>query len=288
MPPSDHTQAFLDDIQLKTAQSTRITYAKDLKYFRAFFELRNKDILKLSFDDIHEWLSYRCEQNYAKSYTRRVISTLKNYYNFLKRKGIIKDHNFFYIHRIKVDEKLPRVVDISQLKALLLKCYELPAQNWVQKRDFAFFYLIYQTGLRISEAIHLEKKQLNEYLVVHGKGDKKRIVPLFEETLKMIQHYLELCPFKSAEYVFYGVRGGRLDPSVMQKKLKLIRQQFNFPDYITPHSLRHSCATHLLENGGDLRNIQKLLGHSSMNTTQIYLSVSKKKVIEGYKKYQTR
>ncbi|USO02357.1 MAG: tyrosine-type recombinase/integrase [Alphaproteobacteria bacterium] len=284
----NYIQDFLEDIKLKTAQSTRQTYAKDLRYFYEFFIARHKDVLNLSFDDIHEWLSYRYDQNYAKRYTRRVVSTLKNYFKFLKRKGVIEDHNFFYIHRIKVEEKLPRVVDMSQIKDVLLKCHELPAKEWVQKRDFSFFYLIYQTGLRISEALNIEKKQLNEYLVVHGKGDKKRIVPVFEETLNMIKTYLDDCPFKDKAYVFCGEKGGKLDQSIMQKKLREIRQLFNLPDYITPHSLRHSCATHILESGGDLRNIQKLLGHSSMNTTQLYLSVSKNKMIAGYKKHQKR
>ena len=286
-----YLQDFLNYIQLKTAKKTQEIYEFDIKGFLDFF--KDKNILTLSFEEIHQWLAFRHEQNYAKRSNQRAISTLNTFFKFLKKTGVIQDHNFFYIHRPKLEQTLPKAIGTQDVENLLKKFQntqtgiQTNTQTWIQKRNLALFFLIYQTGMRIGEALSLERKHLNEYLVITGKGNKKRIVPLFKETLCLLEDYLNVCPYKK-EYVFCSATGRPLSAPLAQRELRLLRAQFHFPEFLTPHSLRHSCATHLLEQGGDLRHIQKLLGHASLNTTQIYLSVSKGKMIKDYLKFHPR
>lgn len=279
-------EQFMDYIKLNTSENTRIAYLRDIQDFLEFFQ--NKDVLTLSFDEIHAWMAHRYDKEYSKRSTQRAVSSLKSFFKFLKKTTVIQDHNFFYVHQIKTDVNLPRSIDSLNIQDILLKFQDLPSKDWIKKRDFALFFLIYQTGIRIGEALILLRSQLNEYLVIHGKGGKKRIVPVLKETLQVIEDYLKVCPYQHHDFVFYGERGGRLSSVVAARQMQKIRTLFNLPEFMTPHSLRHSCATHLLENGGDLRNIQKLLGHASMNTTQIYLSVSKGKLIKNYLKFHPR
>lgn len=280
--------AFLEHIKLNTALNTRIAYEQDIQAFLDFFTPLEKDILTLSFNDLNEWLAYRHDREYSKRSTQRAISSVTSYFKFLKTQKMLLDHPIFYLHRIKLDQPLPKVIAPLEVNELLSKFYEIPEQDWVQKRNFAFFFLIYQTGLRISEALSIQRKHLGEYLAVTGKGDKKRIVPLFKETLEFIAHYLTVCPYKETSYLFCAKRGKQLSSQSAAKELRLLRERFHLPEFLTPHSLRHACATHLLEGGGELRHIQKLLGHASLNTTQIYMHLSKGKMIKNYLKHQPR
>ena len=151
---------------------------------------------------------------------------------------------------------------------------------WIRLRDQSLFLLLYGTGLRIGEALALRGKDFTnrpESLNVSGKGGKQRIVPLLPCVLQAVEIYRSSCPYPigPSHPIFIGARGGALNAGVAQRVMRQLRSQLALPDTATPHALRHSFATHLLSNGGDLRSIQELLGHSSLASTQRYTEVDK-------------
>ena len=150
-------------------------------------------------------------------------------------------------------------------------------KSWVQKRNLALLYLLYGCGLRISEALSITKKHLidKNTLTILGKGNKERLIPLLGIVTQSITNYLQELPHEisNEDLIFVGDRGAPLKASAFQRDLKQARITLGLPRTTTPHALRHSFATHLLKNGGDLRVIQELLGHSSLSTTQIYTEV---------------
>ena len=158
---------------------------------------------------------------------------------------------------------------------------------WLAARDAALFTLLYGCGLRIGEALGLDVGDVPEgdVLTVTGKGNKQRLVPVLPVILERIRRYLDLCPFGLGpeDPLFVGARGKRLNPGVVQRQMRKIRADLGLPETATPHALRHSFATHLLADGGDLRTIQELLGHASLSTTQRYTEVDQARLTEVYK-----
>ena len=161
-------------------------------------------------------------------------------------------------------------------------------EPWIGYRDMAIITLLYGCGLRISEALSLNIKDIDneEFIKIRGKGNKDRYVPLLPIVLERINKYINNCPykFKQNDALFLGVRGERLSPRIIQRKIQKIRMKLNLSENVTPHTLRHSFATHLLAQGTDLRSIQELLGHSSLSSTQIYTEVELNKIKEEYEK----
>jgi integrase/recombinase XerC len=171
-------------------------------------------------------------------------------------------------------------------------CYLLPGDDWIHSRDNAIVFLIYSVGLRISEALNLLVEDVSsaQFLTINGKGNKKRQVPLLPIVLQKIEEYKKVCPWPllSGSFLFRGKRGGRLISQEFEKRVRILRGMLNLPDSFTPHSLRHSCATHLMEKSDDLRAIQELLGHKSLSSTQIYTKVSDEKMKETYQEKHPR
>jgi integrase/recombinase XerC len=149
------------------------------------------------------------------------------------------------------------------------------------------FTLLYGCGLRISEALALDRSllPLGETLMVLGKGKKQRLVPVLPAVVEAVLAYVEACPFQGGRDtpLFLGAKGKRLDPAIAQKAMRSLRSQLQMPATATPHALRHSFATHLLANGGDLRAIQELLGHASLSTTQRYTEVETEQLLSVYR-----
>ena len=163
---------------------------------------------------------------------------------------------------------------------------------WVAARDTAILNLLYGCGLRISEALELNVEDMvsGSTLLVKGKGLKYRKIPLLSRVKEKIKKYIKLCPteLKSGNPLFIGERKKRLNPRIIQLRIKEIREKYQLSSNVTPHSLRHSFATHLLSAGGDLRSIQELLGHSSLSTTQKYTDVADKELLDIYNKSHPR
>jgi len=192
----------------------------------------------------------------------------------------------------KLPHKLPRPLEEKQALRVLENADLLVKEDWVGQRDRALFTLLYGCGLRIDEALSLNVGNLPKdgFLRVVGKGQKERQVPVIDIVQQTLDAYMEQCPFlaESERPLFIGTRGGRLNQGVAQKSMRDIRVVLGLPETATPHALRHSFATHLLQNGANLREIQELLGHASLSTTQRYTEVNAEELMRIYKSAHPR
>lgn len=240
----------------------------------------------LEVTDFRSWVASRKQKDFSQTSNARAISSLRSFYKFLEKEKILKNEAISAIRISSRGRKLPKALSFEE--ALMVIVDDNP-ETWVERRDKALLLLLYGCGLRISEALDLNFNALEntKTLIVKGKGNKERIVPLLKEVKEAVDDYKKALPF-SGEALFYGEKGKRLRPEIIQKKLREMRVTHNLPDYATPHSLRHSFATHLLSDGADLRSIQELLGHESLASTEKYTHIDAKRLTEGYKKTHPR
>ena len=212
-------------------------------------------------------------------------------FRFFDEENFVKDSQIFKIKTPKTPKPIPKAVDKIDIDKIIEQISAIEKEAWIAKRNLALFYLIYGCGLRISEGLSLIKKDVNqEMLLIHGKGKKERMVPLLRIVRESINDYLKDCPFdvKNEGAIFLNKKGKLLNRREFSGLIEKIRFSLSLSDTVTPHSFRHSFATHLLENGGDLKSIQQLLGHESLSTTQIYTKVDSKRLLESYNKFTNR
>lgn len=243
---------------------------------------------KLDIKDLRSWLAYRHKDGFSFKSTAHVLSVLRRFYNYFNRNGVLDNQAVFHLKTPKIDKSLPRslssedAVDSTKTISLLAR------DDWQGTRDVALLTLIYGCGLRISEALSLKLSDmpLGDVLRITGKGNKERELPILPIVRQAIDKYLAACPYALEEndYIFVGARGKHLRPEVFRKQLRNLRNSFGLPESTTPHSFRHSFATHLLEQGGDLRTIQELLGHTSLSSTQVYTQTDSKRLLDIYEK----
>ena len=288
----------LYNINLRNFSENSIkAYSFDLKNFLHFSFQESEDILKsdlsnISSHTIRLWiLSLRNKSIKASSLSRK-ISSLKNFFHWLENTHNIFNSAISRLESPKKDKNLPRPLTIDDIKRLFSAFENKKEDQWIISRNQAIFLLLYTCGLRISEALDLKANALplNTSIFVKGKGKKERMVPILNITNQAIEQYKDQCPFpnSSSKYVFLGVRGKRMSARSFQKALESARNSIGLPSSSTPHSLRHSYATHLLNSGTDLRSIQKLLGHSALSSTQIYTQVEQKRLLQVYKSTHPR
>ena len=288
----------LYNINLRNFSENSIkAYSLDLKNFLHFSFQESEDILKsdlsnISSHTIRLWiLSLRNKSIKASSLSRK-ISSLKNFFHWLENTHNIFNSAISRLESPKKDKNLPRPLTINDIKRLFSAFENKKEDQWIISRNQAIFLLLYTCGLRISEALDLKANALplNTSVFVKGKGKKERMVPILNITNQAIEKYKDQCPFpnSSSKYVFLGVRGKRMSARSFQKALERARNSIGLPSSSTPHSLRHSYATHLLNSGTDLRSIQKLLGHSALSSTQIYTQVEQKRLLQVYKSTHPR
>ncbi len=268
-------------------------YFSDLKHFIIFMAHYNgkllclKDFEILSPMGLRAFLAARVREEASKRSNARLLSSLKSFVRYLRQEGLEVSSAFEAISSPRLDKRLPRPLSESQSLSLINR----PSQTWIELRDQALFTLLYGCGLRLSEALHLEGKDWgSSSLLIKGKGGKERLVPVLSIVAEKINQYLKASPypFSQDHPLFRGARGGRLNPAVAEKTLRHLRLELGFSASATPHALRHSFATHLLERGGDLRYIQELLGHASLSSTQIYTGLAQDKIYESYQEAHPR
>ncbi len=261
----------------KYSQNTVMAYSLDLKSFLSFF--KNKQTIgtltKLTNKDFISFASSLSKNHLTKSSVARQISSIKNFFKWLDKNDIIKSSPVNNIKSPKKEKILPKAMDLEQVLGIIDNTAATNSDNWQNLREKAIFTLLYGCGLRISEALALNIEDMSNqnFLRIKGKGNKERIVPLLPIIVSRINDYIKACPYNIKEAIFLGARGERLSPRIVQRQMEVIRNSIGLPDSFTPHALRHSYATHLLEQGTDLRSIQELLGHSSLSTTQKYTKI---------------
>ncbi len=270
-------------------------YGIDLENFTHFLmqHIGQNDIdglNKLQLTDIRAWLTSRLNQGIAPVSNARALSTLKHFFKYAMSHCQIDLSHLLEMRTPKSRKKLPRPISANKIDTLIKAM--TAEKSWTDLRDVALVILLYGAGLRISEALNLNFKDfpLSEVLVITGKGQKQRVVPIIPVINTYIKAYLDHCPvvLTADSPLFVGQRGGRLNMGMLQKKIATLRAELHLPDEATPHALRHSFATHLLDEHADLRVIQELLGHSSLSTTQRYMDVSIQNLKDVYTKSHPR
>ncbi len=255
--------------------------------------IKKIDINKLcnvSHTEFRSWLSNKRMVGNCAATIGRSLSSVRSFFKWLERTHQLKNEAIFLVSSPKQNNKLLRDIAHSDIILMVSKLKNFSTNHWTTKRDKALFLLLYGCGLRISEGLSIKHNQWismsDDVLVITGKASKQRAVPVLKIVQKHMNDYLKQCPFPivNNEVLFKGVRGGDLNSAVAQRVFRNVRKYLNLPNTATPHSLRHSFATRLLESGGDIRTIQELLGHESLSTTQRYTSVDIKHLILEFKR----
>ena len=266
----------------RLSEKTVKSYKTDLSFFLQHLkEYKNKsinfsDLERLDQSDLTSWFYKRINNGISHRSNARSLSSIKSFLHFLIKKKIIKYSLFMRIKGPKFNSNLPRPLSHNQVSKIFKNIVE-NKQKWVGMRDLSIILLMWGYGLRISEVLNLKLSDLQSNdLSIFGKGKKTRLIPIAEEVSMFLKRMIKKCPFEFDEnnFIFVGIRGKKLKAEIIQKEIRRLRNSFMLPDNTTPHSLRHTFATELLENMVDLRVIQEILGHSSLSTTQKYTKVS--------------
>ena len=276
------------------SDNTLISYKHDVKSFIEFIsthtgsEVSIKYLNDMKISDFRSFLSYLRNKDISSTSIARIISSLKSFFNYLLNTNLIESTVVQSLRTPKQKKSLPRPISSELAIETIKYAQDMEKEKWIGMRNKSILMLLYGCGLRISEALNLNFEDINEndYLIIKGKGNKERMVPLMDYVKNDIENYIHECPknFMKDDPLFVGKRLDRLSPRIIQYVLEKIRHNLSLPETATPHALRHSFATHLLDSGGDLRTIQELLGHSSLSTTQKYTKVETEKLYDAYSK----
>lgn len=254
------------------------------------------DVSGLQKADFRGHLSARSEDGLSATSLRRNLSAIRSFFRFLEKRHDVACPALWTVRLPKAPAKLPRPLTKSAARAVIedtaAKAPGRGARAWIDLRDAAVFALLYGMGLRISEALSLKRRDapLRDSLLIRGKGGRQRYAPVLPVCAEAVDAYLDACPHPAAPAgpLFLSVTGKPLGPRTIQARLAGLRAALGLPESATPHALRHSFATHLLENGGDLRAIQELLGHSSLAATQRYAGVDSARLMATYARAHPR
>jgi integrase/recombinase XerD len=269
------------------------SYLRDFKKFKQYLVLNPKiSFLKISKLQIIDFLKYLYSDNSDISVSR-TLSALRGFYKFLIRQQVINNNPWSQVKNPRTPKKILEILDIEEVMGFL---DSIPESTPSDLRDRAMFEILYGCGLRVSEITGLKISSIDfdqKLLRFIGKGDKERIVPLGDVALLFLNKYIDSArgkieKEKKTDYLFLNMRGGRLSRQGLWKILKKYALRAGIEKNLYPHIFRHSFATHLLQRGADLRTVQKLLGHSSISTTEIYTNLTKEYLKDAYFKYHPR
>ncbi|WP_245629497.1 tyrosine recombinase XerC [Kiloniella spongiae] len=280
----------------RSSDKTIEAYAQDIRAFLKFLAEHSGHTITLkSMDQLHirdfrSWLAARSGQNLNKTSTARALSAVRGLFKWMNKQQLINNHALDILRTPKKTHAVPKALTKEEAQQVMGQSPELQSDTWVGLRDQAVLLLLYGCGLRISEALDLNQEDAprrgQDSLRVMGKKNKERLVPMLPIVADAIASYQASCPYPKGQGspLFFGVKGKRLSPRIIQLQTQKLRGLLNLPETATPHALRHSFATHLLSNGGDLRAIQELLGHNSLSTTQRYTDVDADELLKVYDK----
>lgn len=287
--------AWLEHLQHESAaaENTLSSYGRDLAQFSDFLERKFgrpallSDLESLDQRTFRAFMAARRKAGIESRSLSRAMSALRSFFRWLERREIAKNRSVLQVQMPKKPHGVPKPLTVDKAQAAVSSDMAEKV-DWIAARDTAVLLLLYGCGLRISEALGLTRGEApvggRDSLHIKGKGGRERLVPVLGIVQDAICGYLELCPYPlhPGDPLFVGAKGGPLSPRIIQLTMKRLREELGLPDTATPHALRHSFATHLLSAGADLRQIQELLGHASLSTTQIYTEVDRERLIAVY------
>ena len=288
-------ETFLDSLWLEKnlSQNTLESYKNDLNKFRNFLEKNNKSVLKADHFLILSFLSFLLDKGFSSKTVSRNISSLKSFFKYLISVEHIKINPMLNIDAPKSGLFLPTTLTVEETQQILDAPNELRP---IEMRDKAMLYTLYATGMRISELISLNMHNVDLIrgsVQVIGKGGKERLIPLTNDAITMIKKYLtnardKLSKGKDHNNIFVSTHGKQISRHSFWHRIKAYLKKVDVKKEVHPHTLRHAFATHMLNNGADLRSVQLLLGHSDLATTQIYTHVAQAEVKNLHKKHHPR
>jgi integrase/recombinase XerC len=244
-----------------------------------------KALQTLSPSDVRAFLTQRRGEGLGARGIQRSLAALRSFYRYLEREGVAEGAALRAVRSPKLPRTLPRPLSERDAARAIAEA-GTHGEPWIAARDAALITLLYGTGLRISEALSLKRGDapLGETVTILGKGGKERAVPVLPVVREAVDAYMRLCPFDPGRTgaLFLSRRGKAVSPRAAQGLMQLLRGRLGLAESATPHALRHSFATHLLQNGGELRAVQELLGHASLSTTQKYTEVESARVLAVY------
>lgn len=275
------------------AEKTLEAYARDVRQFLASLEGQLgyapclADMAALEPKVFRTFMSSRRRLGTSARSLSRQMSAIRMFFRYLDANELAGSRAVMAVEMPRVPHSIPKPLTIDKAMAVVEGDPEAK-EEWIRARDSAVMMLLYGSGLRISEALGLSRRDApsdgRDVLVIRGKGGRERMVPVLGVTSEAIAAYLALCPhpLPADGPLFVGAKGGPLSPRIIQLLVERLRSRLGLPETATPHALRHSFATHLLSAGADLRQIQELLGHASLSTTQAYTEVDRDRLLEVY------
>jgi len=293
----DALNKFLRYLKLEKQYSihTSASYKRDIKQFEIFlgkeYEYLLNDVGKVSPATIREYLSTMIVSGISRRSVARKLSALRSFFKYLFRQGDIQKTPTDNINAPKLNKPLPKFLTIKEIDRLVSAINQ---ETFIGKRIYALIEVLYSTGMRVSEVVNLKHDQIQwrEGIVrVIGKGNKERLVMLGSAALSMLENYIGDVDYdrkNPVEYIFRNKFGRQLNVKTVQTDISTLAKIAGINRDVTPHILRHSFATHMLDAGADLRSVQELLGHASLSTTQIYTHVTPDRLKKAYEKAHPR
>ena len=276
-------------IEKGLSKNTVKAYETDIKGFIKWINKNNKQsLLNIKESSVNRYISYLFSLKLKSSSVNRKISSLKSFYLFLLKKKLIRYSPFSEVISPKQEKYLPASMSESEVEKLL---NSPDASKEIEQRDKAMIEMLYATGMRISELVNLKITDIDmnrSVIKVMGKGSKERLIPFGESASEALFNYLKTRKDSSSKEVFISNRGKKITRVAFWQRIKVYLLRENLKISISPHTLRHAFATHLLNRGADLRSVQLLLGHSDLSTTQIYTHIAKQRLGDVLKKHHPR
>lgn len=282
---SEYIDKFLKYLKIEKNYSinTIESYKKDLLEFNEY--LKNKKIKDVDYKFIRDYLAYMYQKKYMKKTISRHISTLRSFYKYLNNENILNKNPMILISNPKLDKKLPNFLYYDELLVLL----NIPnKETTLGLRDALILELLYSTGIRVSELINIKIKDINfndKKILILGKGNKERYVLYGNTLMELLDLYLNNSRSKlnkNSEYLILNKNGDKITDRGIRLIIQNILKKGELDYHVSPHTLRHTFATHMLDNGADLKSVQELLGHENLSTTQIYTHVTNKRLRSVY------
>lgn len=288
------SKAFLEYLytELNYSENTIKSYRNEIEKFKEYLDMEEIDYLKINKDKVRSYLKYLDNLKYKNSSISRNISALRAFYRYLVIKERIEKNIFASIRNPKIEKKLPNyLTEIDMEKILDFRNIETYKENIYTNRDLLIMELLYDTGCRVDELVNIKLKNINETeksIKVLGKGSKERVVFYGDYAQDYLENYLMdrgiLLNGKKSDFLFVSKESDKLTTRRIAQIIDDIVSMVAIKNKVTPHTLRHTFATHLLNHGADIRSVQELLGHSSLSTTQVYTHISNERLREVYLK----
>ena len=266
--------------ELNYSEFTIKSYQLDLTDFFEYIKKSKINYLRINNNEVRGYLKYLDSRNLKNSTISRRISTLRTFYNYLLDEGVVESNVFHNVKNPKLEKKLPNYLNYNEIEELL-ESIDITNTEGLQRR--LLIEMFYSTGCRVSEMINVKLKDIdftNKTIRIMGKGSKERIVYFGDYASKYLEEYLK--KFEVKDYLFINKKQEKLSVSEVELIIKDIMKHISIKTHVTPHTLRHTFATHLLNNGADIKTVQELLGHANLSTTGIYTHISSDRLKDIY------